>query len=265
MESTVEQRRRVGLLQAAREFVGARSDVAQVARAAAAVLTELLGGGCVIRLASPDRAWLDAVAIRSADPEHQRFIEAIVSSSGRQPSDAGLNGAVFSSGQALVMGEIPVEDYRLLLQPEFWPVLDRYRVASTIAVPLRGEAEILGTVTVAHFDSPTGYTDDCQTLIEDLAAVDAASIDRALRAERGETDGRVRRVSMFCETGNERPYLVWSDGRIYCSDWSTRHALLQFVPSNGAWETAFDDPGDALDVFTAAFATMGLTPEVRLA
>jgi len=181
MDTDVEQRRRAGLVQAARTLLATRSDVFEMAGAAAEVLTEVLGGGCVIRLASEDRAWLDAVAIRSADPEHQRFIEAVVSSAGRQPADAGLNGAVFSSGQALAMGEIDVEEYRLLLQPEFWPVLDRYRVVTTIAVPLHGETEILGTLTVAHFDTPTSYTDDGQALIEDLADMIASSIDRTHR------------------------------------------------------------------------------------
>jgi len=155
-------------------------------------------------------------------------------------------------------------NYRLLLQPEFWPVLDRYRVVSTIAVPLRGETDILGTLTVAHFDTPTSYTNDCQALIENLAQMVASSIDRAYRFGRGERDVRVRRVSMFCETEKDRPYLVWRDGRIYYSDWSTREALRHFVPHD-QWETAITDPSEALQTFFAAFTTMGLTPEVRLA
>jgi len=264
MFTDVEQRRRVSVLQTARTLLAARSDVAEVADAAAEVLTEVLGGGCVVRLASPDRVWLDAVAIRSAEPEHQQFIEAVVRSAGRQPADAGLNGAVFWSGQALAMGEIDVEEYRLLLQPEFWPVLDRYRVLSTIAVPLRGETAILGTLTVAHFDTPTSYTNDCQALIEDLANMVASAIDRAHRSRHGEHAGRVQRVTMFCETERERPYLVWRDGHIYCSDWVTREALRRIVPHH-KWETAITEPSEALEAFAAAFATMGLTPQVRLA
>ena len=261
--SAVEQRR-LGVLRAARALVAPWSDVAEVTNAAAEVLSDVLGGGCVIRLASADRAWLDAVAIRCADPDHQRFVEAIVTSAGRQPSDAGVNGAVFASGQPLVMGELDVEEYRLLLQPEFWPVLDRYRVVSTIAVPLRGEHEMLGTLTMAHFDESPSLSADGPAFVKDLARIVATSIDRARRAERGDGDGRVRRVSMSSEQGAERLYLVWADGRTYSSGWPATRALLSFV-SDSDWESAITDPADAFAVFSAAFSMLGLTPEVRLA
>ena len=262
MLSAIEQRRR-GVLRAARALVAPWSDVAEVTSAAAEVSSEVLAGGCVIRLASDDRAWLDAVAIRCADPNQQRFVEAIVNNAGRQPSDAGVNGAVFASGQPLVMGEIGVEEYRLLLQPEFWPVLDQYRILSTIAVPLRGERETLGTLTVAHFDEAAPFTGDRQAFVEDLAGIVATSIERARRAEHGDGDGRVRRVSMSSENGTERLYLVWADGRTYSSGGPATQALLRFV-SDPDWQSALTDPADAFAVFSEAFSMIGLTPEVRL-
>ena len=250
-------------MQTARTLIATRSNVGEAASAAAEVLTEVLGGGCVIRLASDDRQWLDAIAIRCADPDEQRFVETLCENAGRQPADAGVNGAVFSSGQTLVMGEIDVEDYRLMLQSEFWPVLDRYRILSTIAVPLRGPSEIIGTLTVADFDAPTGYDDDLQQFVEDLAELVALAIDLARRTERGEDGARVWRVSTYAVLERERPYLVWANGRTYCSDERTLSALFHVIDPHG-WETALTDPKEALEVFLAAFTVMGHTPDVHL-
>jgi PAS domain S-box-containing protein len=151
-------------------------------------IATLLGDACVVTLLSEDQATLQVVAIGHPLPEGVAFMRAIMP---REPYPAGKGaaGRVARSGEALLIAEIPPEQARAQVQPEYRGYLDRFGMSSLLIVPLRARGHILGTLGLSRDQPGRPYTDDDLRFLQELAdraglAIDNLRLVTALRAAR---------------------------------------------------------------------------------
>jgi len=78
-------------------------------------------------------------------------------------------GRVATSGLALRLEDPKGNRIREALRAEFHPFLRRYNVHSLVSVPLRSQGLILGTLTLAKGAASRAYSEEDQTMLQDLA------------------------------------------------------------------------------------------------
>jgi signal transduction histidine kinase len=91
----------------------------------------------------------------------------------------GLAGRVARTGQAMLVPELPVEQSRAQIKPEYRTYLDRFGMASLLIVPLRARGRILGTLGVSRDRPGNPYTEDDQSFLQDLADRAGLAIENA--------------------------------------------------------------------------------------
>ena len=121
----------------------------------------------------------EAFAITLMDELHQETIGVYLWDKGgrspvdRAPAQTGLSGLVISTGKPVITHDLTVEPI-----PGSVHFGDEDEVRSVLAVPLRLGEKVTGMLSVQSYQ-PYAYTDDDQTLLEQLAANAAVAIDNA--------------------------------------------------------------------------------------
>jgi diguanylate cyclase (GGDEF)-like protein/PAS domain S-box-containing protein len=88
-------------------------------------------------------------------------------------------GQVVHSGQALRLVNRPLEELRPLFRPEFGDYLERFQLHSLLAVPMRIDGHILGTIALAMGGASRPYSVEDQAVIQNLADRAALTIRNA--------------------------------------------------------------------------------------
>jgi len=84
------------------------------------------------------------------------------------PPDSA-SGQVAASGRPVRLLDPKGADILASLRPEFHPFLRRYNVHSLLAVPLRSQGVTLGTLTLAKGSASRPYSEEDQTILQNLA------------------------------------------------------------------------------------------------
>jgi PAS domain S-box-containing protein len=138
-------------------------------------LAETIGDGVLIRVVSPDGAWLLPVAVWHPDPARlaqRRGLLAIAPQRVRE----GITARVFESGESLRIPVVTPEVVHARMKPEYWPYLEG--VTSMLIAPLRQRRRVVGHITLTR-EGRNPYTTDDEALLTDLAHRAAQAIENA--------------------------------------------------------------------------------------
>ena len=157
-------------------------------------LTEIIGATCIIRLISPDGQWFELAASQHSDSEAAAFVRDVLVGNQEQPVSVGLAGRVVQTGQSVLIPVISSEQLRAITEPKHWADLERFTSSSVLIAPLHANGHVLGIIALTRPTSGRPYTEDDQTLLQDLAGRVAIAIvnARLLRQVQAELAERVR-------------------------------------------------------------------------
>ncbi len=159
-------------------FVKTHSDPAELMAWIARYVVASIGDGCVIRLLSEDRQYLDVGAIDHNDPEALACLRELLAARREQVGE-GPTSRVVLTGEPYVVPVVPHEAFVASLPLRARPFAEAFAVHSLLAVVLRDRGTIIGSLAVARTTPGRPYTRDEQTLLEDLAWRAATAIQGA--------------------------------------------------------------------------------------
>ncbi len=139
-------------------------------------LSELIGDGALIRVVSPDGDWLLPVAVYHPSPERLALRRRMLALA-PQRTDEGLTARVIASGQTLRVPNVTLEFIHNEMKPEYLPYLEG--VTSLMMAPLKHRRQVTGHITLMRDAGGLPYTQEDETLLEDLAHRAAQAIENA--------------------------------------------------------------------------------------
>jgi GAF domain-containing protein len=142
-----------------------------------------MGDACGIHLLSSDGQALLPATIAQADPKAPSGARNLISTT-PLPADKGLHGLVIQLGRPV---RIPVKEPEALcgvIEPEWWPDLQRFGLQSILLVPLRLQGRVIGVLTSSRDRQDHPYTLDDQIFLQDLADRAAIAIEATRLYER---------------------------------------------------------------------------------
>lgn len=139
-------------------------------------LSELIGDGVLIRLVSPDGAWLIPAAVHHPDPVREALRREVIQSA-PQRVDEGITARVLATGETLRIADLSREFVHANMKPEYWPYLDGS--TSMLIAPLARRGQVFGHLTLTRDLGGPGYTREDETLLDDLAHRAAQAIENA--------------------------------------------------------------------------------------
>jgi PAS domain S-box-containing protein len=158
------------LAEASRTFAAAGLDAPALLEKVASFIGTQLTAGCVIRLLSDDRAWLEAITVYDSDPSLQAAAEAIFQEE-RIPIDSANPAAVaLRSGRSQLLAQIDLASLRATLTPALWQFFKRLQPHSGVIIPLQVHGHPIGILSFTRHDpAQPPFTVDDLHLAEDLA------------------------------------------------------------------------------------------------
>jgi PAS domain S-box-containing protein len=161
------------LSRASKTFAAAGPDTAGLLQTVAREATGANADSCAILLIAEDREHLVPVASHFRSEAAGRAARAMVASSPLKLAN-GLNGSVAKSGRTLRIADI--SEFSQNLPEEHRDYLAEHRIGSTMIVPLRARAEVIGTLTLTRERGRAPFGEDDQHLFEELAERAAMAI-----------------------------------------------------------------------------------------
>ncbi len=166
------------LAEASRAFAEASLDLQAVLDTVSRHIAGAIDDLCVVRLLSEDGCWLEPVAVHHTDPDALALMRDLVARD-PFPADEGFLGQVIQRGEPLFIPQLSDEDLARLIKPEYAPYLERYRLASALAVPLRVGGRVIGAIGAWRATPDRPFTEDDLTFLQELADRAAQAIDNA--------------------------------------------------------------------------------------
>ena len=139
-------------------------------------LSELIGDGALIRLVSPDGAWLVPAAVHHPDPVREALRREVLQVAPQRVGE-GITARVLATGETLRIAELTREFVHANMKPEYWPYLDG--ATSMLIAPLARRGQVFGHLTLTRDLGGPGYTREDETLLDDLAHRAAQAIENA--------------------------------------------------------------------------------------
>jgi len=170
-----QARRLEALADASRAFA-AGLDYTATLDTVARRLSELIGDGAMIRMISPDGAWLVPVALYHPDPDRAALRRKVLESAPQRVGE-GLTARVLTTGTTLRISNLTREFVHREMKSEYWPYLDGS--SSLLIAPLSHRRQILGHITLLRDVGRPAYTEEDETLLGDLAHRAAQAIENA--------------------------------------------------------------------------------------
>ena len=166
------------LAKASQTFAAASLDLQTVLDTITQLASEFTSDVCVLSLLSEDGQWLDPVSCYHVDPETREFVSELLKNYPRR-ADEGIGGRVMQTGESLLMPVTSQEELRAAIKPEYQRYLDRFRVYSTLIVPLKVRGQAIGVLSLTRNYPGEPHNTDDQSLFQDLADRAAMAIANA--------------------------------------------------------------------------------------
>ncbi len=160
------------LAQLSKQFTEAGLNYSAVLDLIAKRTSEILGEGCMLHILSKDEHYLQPSSLYHENKDVVRKLLKMYASS-PQKSDEGLLGLAVKSGEPIFIPYVEKEKFENLVKPEYRDYLGSLDIKSYMAIPLRAQGVIIGTMCV--FRSKEVYYSfeefDFAVAISDLAAL----------------------------------------------------------------------------------------------
>jgi PAS domain S-box-containing protein len=164
------------------DATGALSEAASAADEVLAVVARLaammVGDLAVVRLLSADGRWLEVAALDHPDPSARAEAEAALADE-RHPSDAGANGAALRTGQPCRVAGGALADLQREGGRRLWPPLPGVPTAALLAVPVRADGRVIGTLSISRPRDDHPYSVEDERFLQDVADRAGLAIERA--------------------------------------------------------------------------------------
>jgi signal transduction histidine kinase len=171
------------LADASRVFAEAGRDYTTLLDRIAQTMVEPLSDFCLVRVLSEDEQSLVPAAGASSgacDPELRAGFQAITGSRPLRVDEQYAPLQVFHSGAPLVLQVDEPASLKLILAPEFHPLVDYFKLRGLLIIPIRLHGRSIGLLTLCRFRSELPpFDQDDLTLAQDLADRAALAIDGA--------------------------------------------------------------------------------------
>jgi len=139
-------------------------------------LSELIGDGALIRVVSPDSAWLVPVAVYHPNPERAALRRRVLQAAPQRTSE-GMTARVLAGRHTLRIPDLSQEVVHQEMKPEYWPYLEG--VTSLMIAPLEHRRHVFGHISLMRDAGSPPYTAEDEALLEDLAHRAAQAIENA--------------------------------------------------------------------------------------
>ena len=199
-EAAAEANRRLKMLsEASKSFAEASRDLSSALNVIAERLTAMVGDAATIALISlirEDGTMLENVAARAREPE---FAEYLASFAREHPQrvGVGMRGRVAATGEPLFLPVVDPASLQASSVSDAQPLLERFKMATMMVVPLRVRDRILGTVSMSRADPTRPYTPADLMFVQELADRAALTIENARLYESATRASRVRDHLLF--------------------------------------------------------------------
>jgi PAS domain S-box-containing protein len=139
-------------------------------------LAELIGDGVLIRVISPDGAWLLPVAVWHPDPARLVQRRRLLVQSPQRVGE-GITASVLETGRSLLVPALTTGFVHERMKHEYWPYLEG--VTSMLIAPLQQRHQVFGHITLTREAGGRAYTKEDEALLVDLAHRAAQAIENA--------------------------------------------------------------------------------------
>ncbi|HEU4323187.1 MAG TPA: response regulator [Roseiflexaceae bacterium] len=168
------------LTEASRAFAEHSLDYTALLERVVQHIAQTLGCVCTLMLPSDDKQWLLPAALHDVDPEALAFLRTTLASTPIAVDNSHPLAEVFRSGQPQFVPSIEPEQLRTVLDPQFWPVIDRFHTHSRMLAPLQAQGQVIGVLGLARRRSNLlPFTEEDFRLIQNLADRAALAIENA--------------------------------------------------------------------------------------
>jgi len=156
--------------------VGSTADgvLAMVAHLAATMVGDL----AIVRMLSVDEKWLEVAALDHPDPVARAEAEATLAAE-RHPADAGANGEAIRTGQPRRVAGEALARLQRASDLTLWPPMPGVPTATLLAVPLRADGGVIGTLSISRPRVDRPYSNEDERFLQDLANRAGLAIERA--------------------------------------------------------------------------------------
>ncbi len=164
-------------------------------------IAALFGDTCVLSLLSTNRQWTHIVAGQSPGTAHSTLSHTLLAKS-LERADTGWSALVATTGEALHLTNVPIDEARAQLDPRCHPYLDSLDALNLLIVPLRMHDAPLGTIAVMRDGANQPYTHADHMFLQDLAdraglAIENARLFAAAEQARAEAERANQAKSAF--------------------------------------------------------------------
>ncbi|NEQ20239.1 MAG: GAF domain-containing protein [Microcoleus sp. SIO2G3] len=166
------------LAQASQTFAAASLDLQTILDTITQLTSEFTNDVCVLSLLTEDGEWLDPLSCYHVDPEVREFVSKLLKEYPRRANE-GIGGRVIQTGEPLLMPVTSEEELRAAIKPEYQRYLERFRVYSTLIVPLKVRGQAIGVLSLTRNYPGKPHNTDDQSLFQDLADRAAMAIANA--------------------------------------------------------------------------------------
>jgi signal transduction histidine kinase/PAS domain-containing protein len=175
-ETEAANRRLLLLAQAGKVLAEARLDPEKVFRAVTRLLTTSIADACILALLTEDGLALRPVAFSHKHPDAETRMSALMVTT---PRDEQLTGRVLRSGEPIRVPTVDTAASRAAVLPDARDPLDHFGLRRFIIVPIRLDADPIGTLSVGRDDDPRPFTSSDEALVQEVGHQAALAIDAA--------------------------------------------------------------------------------------
>lgn len=141
-------------------------------------VSAVAGDACMVTLLSDDGQQLRLASLFHAEPQAIDLIREVVESSCPHVG-IGLHKHVIETGQPILIDEVPQDEIRAAIPPDYWPHLERFGISSLLIVPLRAQDCVVGTLGVSRDRAGSAYEAGDREFLQEIADRTALAVTNA--------------------------------------------------------------------------------------
>jgi putative nucleotidyltransferase with HDIG domain len=150
-------------------LVGIGLDYGAVVEFVTGRIAEIFNSACVIQVLSDDNTTFKIAAFHHLKPEALATLRDIAGQTAPQDATFGFSGQVLQTGLPVLVSADALVQARPSLDLVFEPYFDRFGIESLLCVPLRGQGQAMGTLTILRDTGEQPFSLSDQSFLQELA------------------------------------------------------------------------------------------------